>query len=260
MTAFNVSGLVSGIDTSSLISQLMTVAAAPQTALQNQVTTDQAQISAYQSINSQLAVDRHRRPDAGRRLDLAGRHRHVVGFFRRRQCRRRAPVAATTPPSRFSRSPPPRSVRSSATAATIADPSAGIDIVGSDSVSHHVSLTDGSPAGVAAAINAAGLGVRAAVVNTDNGSVLQLTSTSTGLAGAFAVNGLTGVPQTLVAAQDAQISVGDPANGGYTISSSTNTFTNAIPGVTFTVSASRRRTSRSRSRPTRRASATTCRR
>ena len=67
--------------------------------------------------------------------------------------------------------------------------------------------------------------------------MLQFTSASTGSSGAFTVNGLDGTPQTLVAAQNAQITVGDPAAGGYTVSSSSNTFNNAIPGVTFSVSA-----------------------
>jgi flagellar hook-associated protein 2 len=235
VTTFNVSGLVSGIDTSSLISQLMTVAAAPQTALQNQVAVDQTDISAYQAINSQLAST----ATAAQTMAAASTWQAATATSSDPSVVASAGAGASSGNySTFSvlKVAVAQVSTLSATSATIADPSAGIDIVGSDSVSHHVSLTDGSPAGVAAAINAAGLGVRAAVVNTDSGSVLQLTASSTGVAGAFTVNGLSGTPQTLVAAQDAQISVGDPANGGYTISNSTNTFTNAIPGVTFTVS------------------------
>src|SRR5262249_19046790 len=99
-------------------------------------------------------------------------------------------------------------------------------------------LTDGTAASVASAVNSAGIGMRAAVIQTDGGQVLQFTSTSTGAKGGFTIDptNLTAPAQTLVAAQDAQIQVGDPAAGGYTVSSSTNTFTNAIPGVTFTVS------------------------
>src|SRR5205085_1727266 len=39
------------------------------------------------------------------------------------------------------------------------------------------------------------------------------------------------------AAQDAQATVGDPANGGYTVSSQSNTFTDLIQGVTFSANA-----------------------
>ena len=56
MSTFSISGLSSGIDTTSLISQLMTLAAQPQTALKNQLSTEQTVISAYQSINTKLTA------------------------------------------------------------------------------------------------------------------------------------------------------------------------------------------------------------
>ena len=51
-----VDGLVSGLDTSSLISQLMSVDSAPQTALETSVTKAQAKVSAYQSVNTKVAA------------------------------------------------------------------------------------------------------------------------------------------------------------------------------------------------------------
>lgn len=56
MTSFSIAGLSSGIDTTSLISQLMTVAAAPQNALQGQLSQVQKQLSAYQDINTKMAA------------------------------------------------------------------------------------------------------------------------------------------------------------------------------------------------------------
>jgi flagellar hook-associated protein 2 len=68
--------------------------------------------------------------------------------------------------------------------------------------------------------------------------VLQLTSAKSGAANAFTLsNDFTTTPQTVSAARDAQVTVGDPNAGGYTVSSSSNTFTSLIPGVTFSVSA-----------------------
>jgi flagellar hook-associated protein 2 len=119
----------------------------------------------------------------------------------------------------------------------VASPPNGIDVVDSSGVTHHLTLADGSAASVATAVNNAALGIRASVVNTDSGPLLQFTSVATGAAGAFTVNGLDTAPKTLVAAQDAKISVGDPGAGGYTISSSSNTFNNVVPGVTFSVGA-----------------------
>jgi len=74
--------------------------------------------------------------------------------------------------------------------------------------------------------------------------VLQVTGTKTGAANSFTVSGLNdadGNPlnlQNAVAAQDAEIQVGggDGAAGGYSVASSTNTFTGLMNGVTLTVS------------------------
>ena len=99
--------------------------------------------------------------------------------------------------------------------------------------------------GVADAINAtANLDVRASVVSTDAGKVIQLTATKTGAAAAFTLDDtdpLTdpqtlATPKTAVLGEDAQITVGNPATTGYTASSSTNTFADVIAGVTFTAS------------------------
>ncbi len=235
MTAFNISGIVSGIDTTSLISQLMAAAAAPQTALKNEVTTDNNQISAYQAINTDLAAVESAAqalsdPDTWNATTATSSSSSVVatgstsaqaGSYTSFDVLKVATAQVTTV---------------AATGSSIADPANGIVVVGADGTSHHIDLADGSAAGVAAAVNAAGLGLRAAVITTDSGPVVQFTSTSTGAASAFTIQGLNSPTNNLVDAQDAQIKVGGSAAGSYTISSSTNTFTDAIPGVTFTVS------------------------
>jgi flagellar hook-associated protein 2 len=236
MTAFNISGLVSGIDTSSLIDQLMAAAAKPQTALQSQAQTDQNQIAAYQAVNTKLAAVQ----TAAKALGQSDTWNATTATSSN------ASVSATGSTSAQPGSYTTFSVVKVATAqvttvtsggAAVADPAAGIDVTGADGVSHHLALSDGSASAVAVAVNAAGLGVRAALISTDSGAVLQFTSTGTGTKSAFTISGLADPTQNLVTAQDAQIAVGDPAAGGYTVSSSTNTFAGAVPGVTFTVSA-----------------------
>src|SRR5205809_1053902 len=64
---------------------------------------------------------------------------------------------------------------------------AGIDLTIGSTTTHLDPATD-SPQGVADAINKAKLGVSAALVNTTQGTVLQLTG-STGTANAFSVAG-----------------------------------------------------------------------
>ncbi|MBJ9260455.1 flagellar filament capping protein FliD [Citrobacter amalonaticus] len=86
-------------------------------------------------------------------------------------------------------------------------------------------------------------GVSAALVKTDGTTTIMLTSNSTGAQSAFSVN-VTGhdatndtsstVPtlNTMTAAQDAVINLGGPT--GATITSSSNTFDDVIPGVSMT--------------------------
>ncbi|MFL6160947.1 MAG: flagellar filament capping protein FliD [Jatrophihabitantaceae bacterium] len=235
MSTFSISGLSSGIDTTSLISQLMTLAAQPQTALKHQLSTEQSVISAYQSINSKLTAF----------SDAATAVQQAWGSTKASSSN--PAVIATTGATAVAGSAATFDVLQLATAqistlavtasTVVSNPPNGIDITDHAGVVHHITLADGSAATVATAVNSAGVGVRAAVVNTDSGSVLQFSATATGVAGSFSVSGLDTAPQTLVAAQDAKVGVGDPAAGGYTMSSSTNTFNSVLPGVTFTVGA-----------------------
>ena len=90
---------------------------------------------------------------------------------------------------------------------------------------------------MAAAINAANIGVRASAIQTSQGVVLQVSSTKTGAANGFSLDGFDTTPTNLANAQDAQVTVGDPSAGGYTVTSPTNTFSSLIPGVTFSANA-----------------------
>jgi flagellar hook-associated protein 2 len=122
----------------------------------------------------------------------------------------------------------------------------GLDITigtGTTAVTTNIPVSDlktNTAQGLADAINAKGLSIRAAVVTNDNGDTLvQFTSTKTGVANQFSINGLTGgQPQVAVSAKDAKISIGDAgAAGAYSVTSSSNTFTNLMPGLTITASA-----------------------
>jgi flagellar hook-associated protein 2 len=236
VSAFSIGGLSSGIDTASLISQLMTVAAQPQTQLKNQLSAQQSVLTAYQAINTKLTA-LQAAADAVKQASTWAATKAVSSS---------TAVIASTTSAAASGSATTFDVIRLATAqistvaaagAVVASPPNGIDVVDSSGVTHHLTLADGSAASVATAVNNAALGIRASVVNTDAGPLLQFTSVATGAAGAFTVNGLDTAPQTLVAARDAKIAVGDPNAGGYTISSSSNTFNNVVPGVTFSVGA-----------------------
>ena len=91
--------------------------------------------------------------------------------------------------------------------------------------------------GLAAAINQAGAGVRASVISDASGARLSLVSNTIGAAGAITIDSTqlqdasSGAPLSFnpgQQAQDAQLIV-----DGIPLSSSTNTVSNVIPGVTF---------------------------
>ncbi|WP_447977031.1 flagellar filament capping protein FliD [Candidatus Nitrospira bockiana] len=100
------------------------------------------------------------------------------------------------------------------------------------------------------AINDLGAGVSASILNTGTDDApayrLVLTGTSTGASNAIAVtadtttldfvnSSGTGGVDTLQAAQDAIVSIGDPAANPVTVQRSTNTITDAIAGVTLSL-------------------------
>lgn len=236
MSAFSISGLSSGIDTASLISQLMKVAAQPQTQLKNQLSAQQSELTAYQAINTKLTA-LQAAADAVKQAGTWAAAKAVSSST--------AVIASTTSDAVSGSATTFDVIRLAtaqistvaATGAVVASPPNGIDIIDSTGTTHHLALADGSATAVATAVNNAALGIRATVINTDSGPLLQFTSVATGAAGAFTVNGLDTPPQTLVTARDAQIAVGNPAAGGYTMSSSSNTFNNVIPGVTFSIGA-----------------------
>lgn len=236
MSTFAIGGLASGIDTASLITQLMAVAAQPQTQLKAKLTTQQTVLSAYQAINTkmtalQAAADAVKQASTWTAAAASSSSSSVVAS------NTSAAQAGASMTFNVTQLAAAQVSTVAVNGDAVSAPASGIDILDSNNVSHHIDLTDGTAATVAAAVNNAGVGVRASVINTDAGQLLQFASTTTGTSGAFTVNGLASTPQRAVAAQNAQISVGNPASGGYTISSQTNTFNDALPGVTFTAGA-----------------------
>jgi flagellar hook-associated protein 2 len=227
------------MNTTQVIAQLMQVAAQPQTDLKTQVAKENTVLSAYQSVNTRLAA------------------------------LRTAAEAFTAPSALIPTNPTWQSVKaSSSSTAVVATASAGaapgtftFDVTGLakaqvttarvdpsspittgggldfmvGSTPTHVDVATDTPQGVADAINGAKLGVTAAVLTTTQGTVLQLTG-ATGTAHAFSVAGLSVGTSDIASAADAEITVGDPTTTGYTVTSSTNTFSNVMPNVTLNVS------------------------
>ena len=103
----------------------------------------------------------------------------------------------------------------------------------------NVSVGTGSLDDVVSAINNAGMGVTATEVQVSAGVYkLQLSSTTTGANSAINVGAnafsAIGTMNTLVAAQDAQLTVGSGA-AAYQVTSASNTVSNLLPGVTLSL-------------------------
>lgn len=240
-----VDGLVTGMDTTSMIASMMRIESLPKTNLQTKVATAQTTVASYQSVNSKLSALKTAATD----LQSLSTWRSVKPTSSSSSVVATAAGGTNTQTgsltfdvTQLARAQATTARVSSTDAVTTAD-SFQIQIGTADPVTITLG-SDKTATGVSNAINAAGINVKSSVVQTSAGdSVLQITGTKTGAANSFTVSGLTdtgGNPvnfQNAVPAQDAQISVGggDSAAGGYSVTSATNTFTGLVNGVTVTV-------------------------
>ncbi len=234
-----VDGLVSGMNTTQVISQLMQLAAQPQTNLKTEVSKENAVISAYQSVNAKMAAlktaaEAFTPPSALTPTNPTWQS--VKATSSSTAVTATAAIGAT--PGTFTFGVTALAAAQVTTASVAAagpvTTGNGLDLtVGTKTT--HINVTTDTAQGVADAINGAKLGVTASVLTTNQGTVLQL-SGSTGVANAFSVAGLAAATTNIATAADAQIKIGDPLHVGYTVNSSTNIFAAVLPNVTLTAS------------------------
>jgi len=238
MAGSSVDGLISGLNTSDLISQLMRAESAPKQKLQAKVTAHQSVQGALQQINSKLRtlfnLSEALTKNDSYSLTKATSSSDAVTAT--------AGTAAATGQLTFEVKTLAKTHVVTAAYATATTPAVdltaglSISINGGAAVGITVAADKNTPQGVAEAINAAGLDVKAAAVDTGSGIVLQFTATKSGTANDFTVNGLTGTPKIATEAADASLVVGGTNPGAYTVTSTSNTFKNLMSGVTLTVS------------------------
>ncbi|WP_299953780.1 flagellar filament capping protein FliD [uncultured Modestobacter sp.] len=240
-------GLISGIDYNTMISQLMQIEANPQTLLKNKLLDTKADAAAYRAVNTTF--------DALRSAAEALTKSATFGAAKATSSSTDvvATAAATAKPgSQVSFSV--LTLARTHTEISQGQWSSKTAPLGTDGPGWPLTITDSAgktatvelPAGgtltdAASAINSAGVGVTATVVQLAGDKFrLQLTSTTGGGGGVFTVaetprtdGGTTTGFALLAQGQDATLDLGIE---GLTASSATNTFTDLIPGVTFTVS------------------------
>jgi flagellar hook-associated protein 2 len=236
-----VDGLVSGMDTTSMIASMMQIESQPKSMLQTKVKTAQTAVSSYQSVNSRLAALKSAADDLGQ----LSTWRSIRPTVSSTSVTATATGGTTTATGSVTfdvvsiAKAQANTARVASTGDITAADSIQVAIGSADPVTIDISA-DRSASGIANAINNAGIALKASVVQTSAGdSVLQLNGSKTGAANAFTISGIDDVTtmRTTTAASDAQLQVGGAdADGGFSLTSDTNTFTGLMAGVTMTVS------------------------
>jgi flagellar hook-associated protein 2 len=248
MSNVSISGAISGIDTASLVNQLMTVEAQSQTTIKSRQTAAQKAADAYtnlitslKSLATQSAAlaktstwqgSSVTSSSASVTATTTGNAVGTITFDVTEVAKAHTLISTTATPAAST-----SSVIASGGTLTIRDG------VGPGALTKGtIDVGSGTLAEVVAGINASDLGLRAAAVQTAPGVFrLQVTSATSGAASTFSVDGLDGMAgqndmDVLTAGIDAKLTIGDILTTGYTVTSSSNTFANLLPGVSLTVS------------------------
>ena len=245
-----VDGLISGLNTTDLINSLMQLEALPQTQLKKKVSGSQAMISALQGLNTKIASLATLATDTAKpaALDLfkaTSSSTTATTAVRAGASAGQMNVVVTTLAQ--------AQVAVSAAVSVWPDDPPVLTVVASDGTHTQVTASTTSLADVAAAINGADAGVTAVSVSTGDGNFrLQFTSTETGADAAFEIHRGTSAQvtggtsinvltepgaATISVAQDAELTLWAGTTASQSISSSTNTFADVLPGVDLTVTA-----------------------
>jgi flagellar hook-associated protein 2 len=257
--AFGVDGLVSNLDTTSLINQLMSLEARPQTLMKSTVQSTTSYANDLRAINSQIAsiATAAKNAAAGTTLKVFSASSSATSVTAA------ATSAASAGSLTFKVDQTAQSQVTVSKAMSVwPDSPPVLTIVGSDGTQKELTAASSSMADIAAAITKADAGVTASAVPAgfaSDGTTqlyrLQLTATESGAKGAFtvyrgaaadigkggpkaAVNlGTEAGAATVSAARDASITLWSGTTAAQTITSATNTFAGVLPGLDITVTA-----------------------
>jgi flagellar hook-associated protein 2 len=238
MSQFSVSGAISGLDTATLINQLMAIEGQQQQQLQTRQTNAQKAADAYDAAITSLKGLFDKASAVARTSDWNGVSATSSSTS----------VTATGTGTQggtltFDVTSVARAhtlISAGAVASTSSVVASGpLTLTASDGTQTTIDVGGGTLSEVVSAINGAGAGLTAAAVQTSPGNYrLQVASATTGAASSFTLAGLDGFSGLNILSQgaDAKISVGDDPDTAYEITSSSNTFKNVVPGLSFTVS------------------------
>jgi flagellar hook-associated protein 2 len=235
LSQVTISGAVSGLDTSSIINQLVSVQANQQTLLKNQQTTQQNAADALGKLSTSLGAIGSLASSLAKTSTWAGT------TVTSNSTSVTASATGTTTGSLAFDVTSLAAAHAVVSANTIASPSTVIasgplTLTASDGSTTSINVGSGTLSQVISGINAAGKGLVASAVQTAPGQYrLQVAATATGASSEFHLTGLDDPAgmDILTEGSDASITVGTTTT--YQVTSSTNTFSGILPGVSFTV-------------------------
>lgn len=233
MPTSSISGLASGLDTASIINQLMQLEAVPQGKLKDQQTAENNVIKALRALNTDTALlassaAKLAKADTWQTLKATSSSSTVT-----------ATATSSAAASSFTivvgglakagQTSYGSDLALNANVLTVAtDP---VVLTAADGSTHTINTGTGTLADLAAGINAAKAGVTATTVKTGTNTYrLLITADATGAGTAIGLTNVSLGPATTDVGQDAQLTI-----GGIPASSKTNTFTDLVPGVTVTL-------------------------
>jgi flagellar hook-associated protein 2 len=247
MAYASIGGLASGMDTASIIQQLMQLEALPQTRLKSRVSTQERQVNALQTLNAKIASIATRATELAQPAKWApmkgsSTSEHVTV----KVADSAQPTSLTFQVNQTARAHQLSFADSAAMADQVtAAGSTSVRLDYLDGTTLDIDTGDGTLQGLVNAVNTADAGVRATTIKLDDGSYrLRVESTTTGEASDFTLTNVDGTAilggttnpdgtSRVVAGRDASITVGTD-----TLTSASNTFTGVTTGVDITLGAS----------------------
>ena len=236
----SIGGLASGLDTATIISQLMQLEAVPQGRLKTQVSTQETAVKSMQELNAKVAA----LVTKAEALAKGAGWSPVTSTSSSQKVVVTAGAGATATSLSFDVvSTAKAHAVSFTTKAALDAPVTGasttvmVDLLDGTGP-QELDTGDGTLQGLVDAVNGSGKGLRATTVNLGDGTHrLRIESATTGAASSFAVTALDGSALlggyvATVTGADASIKVGSD-----TILSASNTFTDLLPGVSVTLAA-----------------------
>jgi flagellar hook-associated protein 2 len=225
-------GLASGLDTTALISSVMQVEAIPQTLLKYKSQDLQSMVSALQGLNSKVAA-LATQATAAAKLGALDLYSATTSSDK---------VVATTTSSAKAGSIDFQVTKLAQTQVAVT-PQVNAVVgwpyttmtINSGGVNYTIEPLSSNLDDVVKSVNAAGAGVTASKVAVGAGEYrLQFTATKSGETGAFTISDPGTTFTNVKAAQDAEITLWPNTAVNQTVKSSTNTFTDLLPGVSIT--------------------------